>query len=858
MVNFVLYKCGRGSKPAGCGKGTDIKLKTKLELLCEGISDPVGIDTAMPELSWQEPKEGIRQAACRIWLGHREHTVWDSGWVKTANSRHTVPVSLGEKKKYYWKVWIRDETGKEIHSGEAVFRTGIFDPLHWKASFITGGTLLRKEFELEELPAFASLSFTGLGYCEAWINGKKVGNNVLFPSYTIYKKTVEYMVEDITAHIKKGANVIGLMLGGHWKLDEDLRPIEVYSDAFYQGQCTGLCQLDLEMEDGRQITLGSDETWHVSMSPVTFSSIFDGEHYDARLEQDGWCTPEFNAMGWKKAAICSEHLGKLRYSYTPPIRVIEDIPAHSIQKKQGEWILDFGQNFAGRIKIHIQEEAGQKVTIRHGEVLYEDGTLNTENLRNAKATDLYICRGGTECYEPHFTYHGFRYVSIRGLSHLSLEDVSGRVVHSSNSFAGDFHCSKEAFNRIYRAMVWTMRSNMHSIPTDCCQRDERQGWMADAGVSSEFGVLNFDLTRFYRKWFQDIRDTQLPDGSLPLAGAPGWPRDTFIWKTGYHMTLRSLYLYTGDIRAVRENYTALQKYESYLHSTLKDGLISYDFYNDWLAIEFANNLMISNSFLVDFYNAMFLFAQVMEDKDGMERYRKRKEALVSKINDAFYGWCLDNPLGTGYYGTCDTVAAAPSAMALEYGIVPKKLQKKVEDALLWLLIYSRGSIQFPTGILTSGILMDCLSHTGHDDIAYCLLDREDYPSLRFMLAHGATTIWERWQYMTGNEMNSHNHPALCSLGTWFFKSLCGLRQIIPRKDGTAWIKLQPYLPKDMDEAQMSLQTHWGLIRLEWEKKNQTAVYRVSLPGRVSGEAELPNGRKERLAAGKFVFEWESQ
>ncbi|MCI9325687.1 MAG: family 78 glycoside hydrolase catalytic domain [Lachnospiraceae bacterium] len=827
----------------------------ELRLLCEGLTEPIGIDTSTPQLSWSKGPDGIRQRACQVQITSHGKIISDSGWMETADSRYTVPVSLHEKTDYQWMVTVKTDTGEETESETAAFRTGIFSREHLKGSFITGDTLLRKEFTLKHKPAYAALSFTGLGYCEAWINGEKVGNDVLFPSYTTYEKTVEYTVKDVTSLLNEGPNAVGLMLAGHWELDDNLCATSVYSEAFYRGVCMGLCQLEIDMEDGTQVIIGSDDSWQVSRSPVTFSSVFDGEHYDARLEQPGWCNPGFDASGWENARICQDPSGVLRYSYIPPIQVIEDIPVCRQWEKNGEQILDFGQNFSGWIRLTIQEAGGTRLRIRYAEVLYDDGTLNTENLRNAKATDFYTCKGGGESYEPRFTYHGFRYVSIAGMSSLSAKDVTGRVVHTSNPLTGSFHCSNEDFNRIYRAMTWTMRSNMHSIPTDCCQRDERQGWMADAGVSSEFGVLNFDLQRFYRKWFQDIRDTQLPDGSFPLAGAPGWPRDTFIWKIGYYMSLRNLYLYTGDIRTVRDNYISLQKYEAYMHSTLENGLIPYDFYNDWLAIEFANNLMVSNSYFADFYNAMILFADALEDEAGLTLYTARRQALVDKINEVFYGWCLDNPRGTGYYGTCDTLAAAPLAMALEYGIVPEELQNKVEDALLWQLTRSRGSVQFPTGILTSGILVDCLAHREHDDIAYQLLNREDYPSLRFMLSHGATTIWERWQYLVGNEMNSHNHPALCSLGPWFFKSLCGLRKITPKKDGTAQVLLRPYLPEEMNHAQMSIETHWGTIRLEWNKNNNRVSYKVTLPGRVSGKVIMPDGNEKDVSAGDFTFSW---
>lgn len=396
-------------------------------------------------------------------------------------------------------------------------------------------------------------------------------------------------------------------------------------------------------------------------------------------------------------------------------------------------------------------------------------------------------------------------------------------------------------------MVWTMRSNMHSIPTDCCQRDERQGWMADAGMASEFGMLHFDLTNFYRKWFHDIRDTQEKDGSMPLAGAPGWPRDTFIWKVGYHMTLRNAYLYTGDKELVEENYPTLQKYEAYLHSTLVNGLLAYDFYNDWLALEFANNLMIANSFLADFYESLILFANVLEDTQGKELYENRLIDLKDAINREYYGKCMDNPLGTGYYGTCDTLAVAPSAMALEFDIVPEKFREKVIREMLFQVVESKGSVQYPTGILTSGILNQCLSDLGKDDIIYQFFCREDYPSLKFMLSKGATTIWERWQYLVHNEMNSHNHPALCSLGPWFIKGICGLRKVEPKKDGGVHLEIKPFIPKNMTHAEMTYMTVWGEIKLNWKKNGNKVLFSAELPG--AANADFVYGEKKAVWKG---------
>lgn len=824
------------------------------KLYCEGLVNPVGIDKLQPELSWKMDEELEAQRDWRVQVLQKDKTVFDSGIVAGMERKCILSKGLEENTEYQWKLNWTLEDGK-IGEEQAVFSTGISNPDYFKAQYIAGGTLFRKDFLLDEIPQKAVLYFTGLGYVQSYINGEKITDRELFPSYTVYEKTVEYTAADVTTQLKNGENVIGLWVGGHWPLDEKLRAKDVYSEAFYRGRCVGLAELHLTFKDGRSEILGTDDTWQTSMSPIEISSVFDGEHYDARKEQAGWNAPGFNSKEWKNAVLAKEPLGKLVYSYTPAIRVVEELKPQKIWKQGESWMVDFGQNFTGWVRLSIEEKEGTLIKLRHGEVLYPDGSLNVENLRFAKATDVYICKGGKEYYEPRFTYHGFRYAEVTGSTgELKEEQIIGRVVHTDNQEISGFSCSDDAFNRIFKGMVWTMRSNMHSVPTDCCQRDERQGWMADAGMASEFGMLHFDLTNFYRKWFRDIRDTQEKDGSMPLAGAPGWPRDTFIWKVGYHMTLRNAYLYTGDKELVKENYPALQKYEAYLHSILVNGLLAYDFYNDWLALEFANNLMIANSFLADFYEALVLFADVMEDAQGKELYETRLAALKEAINREYYGKCMDNPLGTGYYGTCDTLAVAPSAMALEFHIVPEKFREKVIREMLFQVAESRGSVQYPTGILTSGILNQCLSDIGRDDIIYEFFSREDYPSLKFMLSKGATTIWERWQYLVHNEMNSHNHPALCSLGTWFFKGICGLRKVTPGKDGGVHLEINPYIPGDMEHAEMSYTTVWGTIRLGWkkvekseEKSGRKIIFHAELPG--AAVAEFVYGEKRAVWKG---------
>lgn len=789
---------------------------------------PVGIDQSGPWISWEYELEDIVQTGFELKLLQGESSLWESGYIKSNRQRIHLPEITKEHEEYQAVLKLYGSNGQCLETNTE-WSTGFFSQDSWNACFITGGNLLRHEFSQESKIKKAVIYFTGLGYCEAWLNGEKISDRVLFPSYTVYHKTVEYTACDVTEMIREGNNVVGLSLAGHWSLDEKLYAKDVYSDAFYQGRLMGICQLVMWDINGKRIDICSGQDWKCGMGPVISSAVFDGEVYDANQCQDGWNQTGFDDKHWQSAIWCKDSVGRLHYSYTTPICVIREIAPVSINKVAESFVVDFGQNFTGWSKIRLHEQKGKQVLLSYGELLYEDGTLNIENMRAAKVTDTYICRGKEDFFEPTFTYHGFRYVQIKGVSHLDLADITGIEVHSDNEEIGEFSCSDPLFNQIYQNMIWTLRSNFFSVPTDCCQRDERQGWMADAGVSSEFAVLNFDLQAFYKKWFGDIRDTQESDGSLPYAGAPGWKRDTFTWKIGYHLCLRYLYQYTGDFQAVEENYEELKAYETYMQTTLENGLIPYDFYNDWLALEFADKEMLANAFFVDFYHSMKLFAEVMNDEAYLKVLSQRQKDLIDAINQKFYGACLDSPLGTGYYGTCDTLAVSPSAMAIEYGIVPENLHKKVEREMLFQLIESRGSIQFPTGILVSKTLMDCLSQIGRDDINYAFFTRKEYPSFGFMIEKDATTIWERWQYLVHNEMNSHNHPALCGMGAWFFKRLCGMEELRCDADGRVHMKINAFIPENMDYAQMKFKTVWGVVELGWHKEDGEVVWNKKIP-----------------------------
>jgi alpha-L-rhamnosidase len=538
-------------------------------LKCNGIKNPVGIDSKVPEFSWLFVKPGRSkfQKAYRIIVSDSRDlliqetgNMWDSGMV-TSGVTHIIAYEgkpVGSRTRYFWKVFIWDEEGQISKSTEdAYFETAFLKKSEWKASWIGGANLLRNEFAVDREFLQARAYITGLGYYELRINGDKIGDQVLSPSYTDYKKRIEYQVYDITENLHHGVNALGIMLGAH------CRPIDLRRGIYYNGKLKALLQVEITFADGTCTVIKSDGTWRCADGPIVENSIYDGEVYDALLERDGWDQLMYSDSDWDMAKVYDWTDAELKVQSLPPIRVIEDIsPESVICIKPGVYVADFGQNIAGwtRIEMDGSGKRGIKVTLRHAELLNENGTINNANLRTAKATDSYTLKGNLiEVYEPRFTYHGFRYVQIEGYTgELTAENITARVVHSDVEEISSFECSNLLFNRIHSAMKWTLKNNLHSIPTDCPQRDERQGWLGDGHIASEAAICNFDMQHFYRNWLEDIRNTQEETGNIIDLAAPGWKKkQSLAWNCAYYVIVWNLYKHYGDISVVKDHYSNL-------------------------------------------------------------------------------------------------------------------------------------------------------------------------------------------------------------------------------------------------------------------------------------------------------------
>lgn len=800
-------------------------------LRCEYLQNPMGIDVPKPRFSWMldHSQRGQRQTAYQVVVSSDPRAergdIWDSKKVFSDRSLHVVydGKALESDHTYFWKVrYWDDRDTPSPYSRAARFDTGLFEPESWQGEWIGGKNQLRKEFIVNGQVKRGRVFVCGLGYYELRLNGQKVGDNVLDPGFTTYEKRVLYSTYDVTTYLHEGDNVLAVMLGKGWSKARLLK-----------------LQLNMETEKGEKITVFSDPTWKQTDGPVVRDSIYDGEVYDARLETPGWDMPGFDDTTWTTVESGFLPKGTLRAQMIPPIRVMDTLlPGKMTNPAPGVYVFDMGQNFSGWVELRVSGPIGQEVHLRHAELLYDDGMINQENLRTAKAEDTYILKGiGTETYQPRFTYHGFRYVELTGYPGVpNLETIRGKVVHTSVRQVGHFSCSKPLLNRLQSLIVWGQKTNLHSIPTDCCQRDERMGWLADAHLTAEQAMMNFDMGAFYSKFIQDIRDVQGKDGTIADTVPHIWgqrPSDP-AWGAAYPLICWYMYRYYGDETLLAAYYDGVKEYVEFLRSRSDKDLLDYSYYGDWVAIDKTPGDLISSFYY--YYDVVILtkMAEVLGYDAEVKAYR----TLAGKIKAAFHQKHFD-PKTKSYAGGTQTANLLP----LYLGMVPEEEVGSVFENLRQDILYQNNT-HLTTGIIGTKYLMEVLSKFNADDLAYELAVQTSYPSWGYMIANGATTLWELWQNKTGPSMNSHNHPMFGSVGAWFYHALAGINQ----KEGSSGFKdilIRPRMVRDLRYAAGTIFTPMGKVTSAWTKTDKDISLEVSVPVNAHAEVHLPK------------FNWES-
>lgn len=725
---------------------------------------------------------------------------------------------------------------------------------------------LRTRFEAGKGIKEARLHICGLGLYEAYINGSKVGGSqVLSPTVSNYDKKVYYNSFDVTGLLKKGANAIGVVLGtGRFPgVRVNWDSINHYKHYDKQLPCL-ICQLEIEYKDGKRERVTSDPSWKArSDGPIRSNNEYDGEVYDARMELDGWLDPSYDDSEWPQAALQEAPYGKLTAQPNPNIEVQDIVKPVSVSPlPDGRYIVDMGQNMVGWLQVKVEIHEGDTLLLRFAETLQENGELYTDNLRSAKARDIYVAR---DCkpvvWHPTFVYHGFRFVEVSGLDQApSPDDFEGQVIYDKMAITGHFSCSDPVINQVYKNAFWGIRGNYRGMPTDCPQRDERMGWLGDraTGCYGESWIL--DNHALYAKWLDDIATEQDEEGQLPNVAPNFWTvrLDNMTWPGLFIDATGMLYWRFGDEVTVVKNYPAMKKWLVYMKDKwMVDGIMTKDVYGDWCmppeSLELIHSQdpsritappVIATPYYVHYCKMMKEFAPIAGHPEDVAYFEDEEKASTEAFNKEYY-----NSDG-GYYDN-NTVTA--NLIALWYGLVPEEEQQRVFSSLVEKTENEFGG-HVSSGVIGIQVLMRTLTEYGRPDLAFRIASDDTYPSWGYMAANGATTIWELWNGNTADPaMNSGNHVMLLGdLIIWEYEYLAGIR---PLKPGFAEIELRPYPVEGLDHVDCSYESVQGRISSSWKKENGVFKWDVSVPKGTRTEVYLPGTTTpEIITGGKHHYE----
>jgi len=707
----------------------------------------------------------------------------------------------------------------------------------------------RRTVDVSRKVARARLYVTALGTYRVYLNGSPVSNDVLTPDFTEYRKRVLYQTYDVSALLKHGKNQISALLGDGWYGS----PLTWYGINFFEPPNRFEAQLEIVYSDGSRDTLVTDDSWKASSSPIVESQIYGGETYDAREERPGWQQISFDDSQWSQASVAQAPSIAVTSQITEPVHQIETLRPKSVNSQpNGVHVFDMGQNMVGWVTLRVKGSAGTRVRMRFAEILNPNGSIYTENLRGADATDTYILKGGSaETFEPHFTFHGFRYVELTGYpGKPTLDTIRGNVVSSvGEDPSAKLTTSSNLVNRMYEIGLWGQRGNFLSVPTDCPQRDERLGWMGDAGVFWRTGTYNFDVAAFSQKFVQDIVDAQTKEGAftnvspdtLPgegggtqgtsapeesSTGAPGWGDAGVIvpWTT---------WMQYGDTAIIGKNWDAMQRWMEFIQSRNPDYIRKNGVgpnFADWLAPDPNTD----KDLLATAYWALIAkMMSQMAHAQGKDADAKRYDEVVQNIRTAFQKAYIKE------HGTVGTGTQTSYVVALYTKMAPETLEAALLDKLVKDI--EARNWHLSTGFLGTPFLLFTLSDHGRTDVAYRLLLNETYPSWGYMLSKGATTWWERWNGDTGDPaMNSYNHYAFGSVVAWVYRYVAGI-DTDTNAPGFKEIVVHPHLDSRMPSARAEYDSVYGKIVSDWKgAPNGPFSLHVTIPANTAAKIVLPS------------------
>jgi alpha-L-rhamnosidase len=840
-----------------------VNLKTEYKLA------PVGISTPHPRLGWElvSSERNVRQTGWQVRAAASEkdmkagrNLLWDT---KKIDSDRSIQISyngapLKSRDKVFWQVKVTTNRGETPWSEPASFEMGLLSASDWKSSWIQPdipedvsvscpALYLRREFSLRPGIVQARIYASAQGVYQLKLNGEKVGDELFAPGWTSYRSRIQYQVYDISKMLKTGGNALGIILGDGWFRGNLHRGRNHYGD-----KLSAILQLEVTYADGSRETIVTDDRWKSGTGPVLKSDFYHGETYDARRELSGWDKTEYPDARWKGVIEKDVDRNLLIASESVPVRVVQTLrPIRKIITPKNETVIDFGQNITGWIAFTLPGKDGERIRLQFAETLDRDGNFFRENLRRARAEDEYVFKGkGLETYEPHFTFHGFRYMKIEEYSgEVRLEDFTAKAIHSDVTLTGQFACSDSLVNQLFRNIQWSMRDNFLDIPTDCPQRDERLGWTADAQVFAPTACYLADVAPFFGKWLKDLAAEQTPDGNVQDVvpnvrrgnGASGWGDAAVVipW---------TLYRVYDDTMALQAQYESMKGWVEYLKAQSKDTYIYHGGrYGDWFAFSTdrgeypgatTDKDLVGTAYFAHSMQLLVNAARVLGKEEDLRKYGE----LLNNIKFAFQKEFV-TPNGRLASNT-----QTAYVLALSFDLLPEAMR---DDAARRLAEDVKKFGHITTGFLGTPEICNVLSRYGYDDAAYMLLFRKQYPSWLYPVTMGATTVWERWDaILPDGSINdgSLNHYAFGAVGNWLFSKVAGISQ----EDGSTGYKriaIKPHLSGGISFARAEYRSIHGIISSHWKTDGGRFDLKVSIPANTSAKVYFPVTDDSRITEG---------
>ena len=887
-IIFLVFIC------VSCNKNSTSIVFDKL--LVNTQQNPSTIESIQPLFSWIVDAEGYNksQSAYHILVATSEENlnendadVWNSE--KVISGKSTFVKYQGKPLKalqnYFWKVKIWDEKGAASNwSIVQEFEMGLMNNKNWGDSkwitlnkdtrtsayqfrdYKTGrmknqpakkvngfaASYFRNELTIDKKIENAQVYICGLGYYELFLNGEKVGDHVLDPAPSNYNKQAYYVNYDVTKQVQSGKNAFGIILGNgfygqniSWKRDPESEKDMAY------GPPTVKCLVKLKYADGSTKDFYTDENWKEATGPIVFNNIYGGDTYDANFELGNWTSVDFDDTTWGNPKIASPKLKTISAQQMPAIKKLKELaPTRIFKGTDGEWIVDFGQNIAGWVKLNVKGKKGQLIDVITTEALLTNGKDIFKGSTGGGANGMtqvykYICKGeGVESWEPKFSYHGFRYAKIKGISRKPYADMIKAVLVATDiQETGSFSSSDALLNKMHSISKWTIVDNIHGIPEDCPHR-EKCGWLGDAHAFCEYALYNYDMYDFYKKYMEDIKTQMRPTKGhnnpelkfqVPTMIAPGKRTSTYAkidWGVATMYLPWYNYKFYGDDEIVKDYYEPMKGLTDFYLNFKGENGIMQDGMGDWCpplwdrrknpsAME-CDPIISANAYFYDVLGVMEKFAKMNNDATYEAKMKQEKEALLKAFNKEFLV-AIPNTKHKWYQSQTATV------QALQFGMVPESEIETVVNGLVHNIVEVKGG-HHSTGIHGNRYIYTVLSKYGKADLAYQILTTPDFPSQTYVMNSGFTTWPERqfiWEELEGPS-NSLNHPMHSGFAAYFYESLGGI-QSSTEKAGFKQFIVNPEFPGQISSTQVSVPTPFGTIKNSWNSEDGFLTMNLEVP-----------------------------